>query len=60
MELTAQQLAKLRVPFEQVGAFKGLSEDEIRKILEGVAEFYTTLAKINLRLKKESSTKNGK
>lgn len=56
MELTSEQLQKLRQPFEEIGAFEGRSEEEIKKLLEGIADIYVTLAKINLRIKKESKT----
>lgn len=55
MELTAEQLRKLKQPFEEMGAFDGRSEEEIRKLLEGIADIYVTLAKINLRLHREQS-----
>lgn len=55
MELTAQQLAMLRAPFEEVGAFEGLSEDEIKKRVEEIADFYVTLANINLLTKTKSA-----
>ena len=43
----------LRQPFEEVGAFEGRSEEEIRKLLEGIADIYTTLAQINLHSKQK-------
>ena len=60
MELTEQQLVKLRAPFEEAGVFKGCSENEIRKRLEEIADIYVTLVKINLRIKKEASINNEK
>ena len=53
MELTKIQLAMLRQPFEEAGAFDGRTEEEITKLLEGIAEIYITLAKINLCSKQE-------
>jgi len=53
MELTPTQLQKLRQPFEEVGAFAGLSEEEIKKNLEGMADILVTLTKINLRSKRK-------
>ncbi len=52
MQLTDEQLAMLRKPFEEAGAFVGRSEEEIKKLLEEIANFYVTLAEINLRSKK--------
>lgn len=60
MELTTEQLAKLRVPFEEADAFVGFPEEEIKKLLEEMVEPLVTLAKINLRINKESSIKNEK
>ena len=51
MQLTAEQLAMLRQPFEEIGMFKGLDEEDIRKILEEIAKIYITLAEINLKSK---------
>ena len=55
MQLTEEQLKMLRQPFEEVGAFKGRSEEEIRKLLEDIADIYVTLADINLRSKQKQS-----
>lgn len=60
MELTLEQSKKLRQPFEEIRAFEGRSEEEIGKLLEGIAVIYVTFAKINLRIKKESLMKSGK
>lgn len=51
MKLSEEQLSTLRKPFEKIGAFEGYSEEEIKKLLEEIAEIYLTLAKINLRIK---------
>ncbi|MEK6839833.1 MAG: hypothetical protein AABX72_02750 [Nanoarchaeota archaeon] len=53
MQLTDEQLQKLRKPFNEVGAFEGRSEEEIRKLLEEIADIYVTLAEINLRSKQK-------
>ena len=58
MELTTLQLQKLRKPFEEAGAFVGLSEEEIKKVLEGMADIWVTLAKINLRSKQKNQIDN--
>lgn len=55
MNLSAEQLQRLRQPFEEVGAFEGRSEEEIEKLLNDIAEIYLTLARINLQLKQEPS-----
>lgn len=51
MRLTDEQLRMLREPFEEVGAFVGCSEEEIRRQLEEIASIYITLAEANLRSK---------
>lgn len=56
MKLTDEQFSKLRKPFEAIGAFEGCSEEEIKKLLEDIAELYSTQIKINLRIKKEQQT----
>lgn len=56
MKLTSEQLSALRKPFEAIGAFEGYSEDEIKKLLEEIAELYSTQIKINLRIKQEQQT----
>lgn len=58
MELSREQFKKLRKPFEEMGAFEGRSEEEIRKLLEGMAEILVTLAKINLH-SKQKPNENG-
>lgn len=56
MTLTAEQLNMLREPFDRIGAFDGRSEDEIKKLIEGIADIYVTLAEVNLRLKQKNRT----
>jgi len=55
MELTPEQITKLRIPFDEVGAFKGRSEEEVDKLLREMADIWITLANINLRIKREES-----
>jgi len=58
MILTDKQIKKFRKALEKAGAsFDGYSEDQIREIANGAMNYYTTLAKINLRLKKEEKEK---
>ena len=52
MQLTDEQLKMLRIPFEEAGAFVGRSEEEIKSLLEAIAEIYVTLARENLLSKK--------
>lgn len=52
MQLTTEQLARLRQPLEEVGAFEGMPEEEIIKVVTEYAEIYTALAQINLNSKK--------
>ncbi len=49
MRLTSEQLDMLRKPFERVGAFEGRSEEDVKRILENVADIYTTLLRISLK-----------
>ncbi len=51
MKLTDEQLQALRAPFEEAGAFVDCSEEEIKSLLEAIAEIYVTLAKENLLTK---------
>lgn len=51
--LKPEQLARLRKPFDKVGAFEGKTEKEVEQALNGVMDYYLTLARINLRLKQE-------
>ena len=53
MELTEKQFQMLRAPFEESGALKGYSEEQIKTLLEQIAEIYITLAEINLRSKQK-------
>ena len=39
MKLTDEQSKMLRQPFEEIGAFAGRSEEEIKNLLEDIAEF---------------------
>lgn len=58
MDFTTEQLDKLRIPIEETGVFEGRSENEIQTLLRDFATFYVTLAKINLRIKQESTKSN--
>lgn len=55
MNLTPEQIKKLRKPFDKVGAFKGRSDEEVEKLLHEMMEIWLTLANINLRLHKEDN-----
>lgn len=53
MNLTPEQIQKLRKPFDELGAFEGRSDEEVEKFLKEAMEIWLTLANINLRLKRE-------
>ncbi len=55
MKLRNEQIEKLRKPFDEIGAFQGCSEEKIKELLNGIMDYYLTLARINLRLKKQKS-----
>ncbi len=58
MILTNEQVKRFREAFEKAGAsFEGYTEDQIREIANGAMNYYTTMAEINLRLKKEAKEK---
>ncbi len=57
MQLTPEQIKKLRKPFDEVGAFKGRSDEEVEKLLKEMMEIWLTLANINLRLHAEEDKK---
>jgi len=57
MKLTPEQIKKLRKPFDDAGAFKGKTDEEVEKLLKEMMEIWLTLANINLRLKKEANEK---
>jgi len=48
IRLKPEQLARLRKPFDKVGAFKGCNKEEVEQILNEVMDYYTTLARINI------------
>lgn len=56
-KLTPEQIKKLRKPFDDVGAFKGRSDEEVEKLLNEMMDIWTTLGNINLRLHKEEAEK---
>lgn len=53
MRLKPEQIERLRKPFDMYGAFEGRTNEEVEEILNGVMNYYVTLADINLRLKRE-------
>ncbi len=54
MTLTDEQLKRVRAVFERAGvSFEEYGEEKTREILNGVVDYYTTLAKINLRIKRD-------
>lgn len=58
MILTDKQIKKFREALEKAGAsFDGYTEDQIREIANGAMNYYVTMVKINLRLKKEEKKK---
>lgn len=57
MELTPTQVSKIKKSFGRE-AFDGLTEEQIKRILNGVVEYYLTLANITIRLKEEEANKN--
>lgn len=56
MILTDEQVKKFKEAFEKAGAsFKGYTEDQIREIANGAMNYYSTMVKIGLRIKKDAS-----
>jgi hypothetical protein len=53
MELKPEQIQKFVELHKNVPGFEKYSEAEIKEIANGVANYYSTLFKIYLRLKKE-------
>ncbi len=61
MILTDEQVKKFKEAFEKAGAsFEGYTEDQIREIANGAMNYYSTMVKIGLRLKKEEQQKENK
>ncbi|OGC81169.1 hypothetical protein A2943_00770 [Candidatus Adlerbacteria bacterium RIFCSPLOWO2_01_FULL_51_16] len=60
MRLKPEQFERLRKPFDKYGAFEGRTKDEVEEILNGVMNYYLTLANINLRLKREEKNNGTK
>lgn len=56
MRLKPEQLERLRKPFDKLGAFEGHTNEEVEEILNGVMNYYLTLANINFRLKRKKET----
>lgn len=58
MQLKPEQMARLRRPFDAVGAFKDKNQEEVEQILNGVMEYYLTLARIHIRNKNRQDNGN--
>ena len=53
MELTPAQIEKFKEIHKGMANFKNYSEEQIKEIANGVANYYLTLFKIHQRIKKE-------
>ncbi|HBG68866.1 hypothetical protein A2W67_02655 [Candidatus Nomurabacteria bacterium RIFCSPLOWO2_02_40_28] len=53
MELKPEQIEKFKELHKGLDGFEKYSEDEVREIANGVANYYLTLFKIYQRVKKE-------
>jgi hypothetical protein len=58
MQLKPEQLARLRKPFDAVGAFENKKQEEVVQILNGVMAYYLTLARIHIRNKNRQADGN--
>lgn len=58
MQLKPEQIARLRRPFDAVGAFENKDQEEVTQILNGVMEYYLTLARIHIRNKNRKGNGN--
>lgn len=58
MQLKPEQITRLRRPFDAVGAFEGKSQEEVRQILNGIMEYYLTLARVHIRNKNRQDNGN--
>lgn len=58
IRLKPEQLARLRKPYDKVGAFKEHSDEEVEKILNEVMDYYVTLARINIHNKNRQDNGN--
>ncbi len=58
MQLRPEQIARLRKPFDKLGAFTGIPDEDVKKLLEAAMDYYLTLARIELRIKNEEVNKN--
>lgn len=56
MHLKPEQIRRLRKMFDKYGALEGRSNEEVEGLLNGVMNYYLTLANINLRLKREQKS----
>ncbi len=57
VELTPDQIQRLRKPYDKLGAFKGCSDEEVKQLLREMMEIWLTLANISLRLQREEQQK---
>ena len=53
MELTPQQIEEFKKLHKPYGGLEGYSEEQIREIANGVANYYITLFNIYKRIKRE-------
>ncbi len=56
MRLKPEQIERLRKPFDKYGALEGRTKEEVEEILNGVINYYVTLANNNLRLKRDEKS----
>ena len=59
MELTQAQIDKFKEIHESCGGLEGYTDEQIREIATGVANFYLTLFQIQQRKNRESQNKKG-
>lgn len=52
MELKPEQIDKFKELHKDCAGFENYSEDEVREIANGVANYYVSLFKIHQRIKK--------
>lgn len=53
MELTDEQIKKFKKIHEKYGCFDNFTDEKIRRIANGVGNYYLTLYKIYMQNKKE-------
>ena len=56
MELNQEQIDKFIEIHKDFPDFKNLSEEQVKEIANGVANYYLTLFKIQQRIKKDDTT----